>query len=108
MWLFIRGQRITGPPTVYSARPTHSLDAIGEEVRFVSVNDDDVKEVSPVFSHHVSHSFVTAHRKDWSEHVVQPCAELGLVGGDLLQHLHEAKGTVSDEKEFFSMTNQSL
>lgn len=27
------------------------------------MHDDNIKEVSPVFSHHVSHSSITAHRK---------------------------------------------
>lgn len=41
----------------------YSLDTIGEEVRFVSMHNDNIEEVPPVFSHHVCHSFIPAYRK---------------------------------------------
>lgn len=40
---------------------SHSLDTVGEEVRFVCLHNDHIKEVSPAFPHHVRHSSVTAH-----------------------------------------------
>lgn len=62
--LFIRSQRITGHLIVFSVRRPHSLDTVSEEVRFVCMHDDHVKEVSPVLSHHMSHSFVPADGKE--------------------------------------------
>lgn len=41
----------------------YSLDTISKEVRFVCLYNDNIKEVSPVFSHHVCHSFIPAGRK---------------------------------------------
>lgn len=41
----------------------YSLYTISEEVRFVRMHNDNIKEVSPVFSNHVCHSFIPAFRK---------------------------------------------
>lgn len=41
----------------------YSLDTISEKVRFVCLYNDNIKKVPPVFSHHVRHSFIPAHRK---------------------------------------------
>lgn len=41
----------------------YSLDAISEEVWLVCLYNDNIKEVSPVFSHHVCHSFIPVGRK---------------------------------------------
>lgn len=62
--LLIRSQRITGRLAVFCVKLNHSLDAVSEEVRFVCMHDDDIKKVSPVLSHHVSHSFVPADGKE--------------------------------------------
>lgn len=41
----------------------YSLDTVREEMRLVCLHNDHVKKVSPVFSHHVRHAFVTAQRE---------------------------------------------
>lgn len=38
----------------------YSLDTVREEMRLVCLHNDHIEEVSPVFSNHVCHSFVTA------------------------------------------------
>lgn len=42
----------------------YSLDTVCEEMRLVRLYNDHVEKVSPVFSHHVRHSFVTAQGED--------------------------------------------
>lgn len=91
----------------------YSLDTVSEEVRFVCMHNDYVKKVSPIFSHHVCHSFVSAHRKRIKKkhcnRTVHPSheSEWSLWVTDS-QHLHKAKRAVGDEEEFLALTNQSI
>lgn len=94
---------------------TYSLDTVSEEVRFVCLHNDNIKEVPPVFSHHVHHSFIPVHREKEKNRyqiateqfimsqsgVTKTCATESV-------HLHKAKGTVGDEKELLSIIDQSM
>lgn len=85
-------------------------------MRLVCLYNDHVKKVSPVFSHHVRHSFVTAEgrfKKKQKENIatqqfvswVRADREIWATDN---QHLHKAKGAVGDEKEFLAMANQAI
>lgn len=89
----------------------YSLDTIGEEVRFVCLHDDNIEEVSPVFSNHVRHSFIpekqiatqqlTLSHESEQTHNRQPRATDRW-------HLHKAEGAVGDEEEFLSLADQPM
>lgn len=56
---WVSGSRITQLPQ----KQVNLLDAVGKEVRLVCLYNDNIEEVSPLFPHHVCHSFIPAHRK---------------------------------------------
>lgn len=74
------------------------------------MHNDNIKEVSPVSSHHVCHSFIPARRKEKAgcNRADYPCDESEWTRANAGLHLHKAKRTVGDEEEFLSMTNQSM
>lgn len=74
------------------------------------MHNDNIKEVSPVSSHHVCHSFIPARRwwKADCNRTVYPYDESEWTRANDGLHLHKAKRTVGDEEEFLSMTNQSM
>lgn len=86
---------------------SYLLDTVSEEVRFVCLHNDDIKEFSPVLSHHVCHSFVPAH----TTIVLTDCKwSVYWVGVSYCGHgyLHKAERTVGNEEQFLSLANQLM
>lgn len=87
--------------------PLYSLDTVSEEVRFVCVHNDYVKKVSPVFSHHVCHSFVSAHRKHVkkkksiaTEQFTLRMSQSGLCGSQIANTYTKPNGLLVMRKSF--------
>lgn len=63
------------------------------------MHDDDIKKVSPVFSHHMSHSFVPAG-EEYTTPAVQVWTESELARGDVFTYT-KPKGLLVMRKSFF-------
>lgn len=64
------------------------------------MHDDDIKKVSPVFSHHMSHSFVPAEGEEYTKPAVQVWTESELTRGDVFTYT-KPKGLLVMRKSFF-------
>lgn len=93
----------------------YSLYTVCEEVRFVCLHNDNIKEVSPVLSHHVRHPFIPVHKEKETnryqiatEQFIMSQSGVTKTRATESVHLHKAKGTVGDEKELLSIVDQSM
>lgn len=85
-------------------------------MRFVCLHNHNVKEIPPVFPHHVRHPLVPAHsRKNYTLqqfglllHCVRSWRELLQLQTSHDSNSHKAEGTVGDEEKLLSMTAQSV
>lgn len=105
---WVSGSRITQLPQ----KQVNLLDAVGKEVRLVCLYNDNIEEVSPLFPHHVCHSFIPAHRKKKKLFFsTAACCESegkATAATSFCLYLHKTERTVGDEEKLLSMTGQFM